>query len=126
MMERKESGQTGEQNLFAKLSSLGADENAEMERLRKKFNVMEVKVDEIYNYLLVSETINPRKNTASKIGIAAAAILAIGAAVLAFGLAGADNNVMVASLGISVVGIVALFISLMLGSSKSTQKLRPR
>jgi hypothetical protein len=125
-MERKESGQTGEKNLFTKLSSLSANENDEIERLRKKFNVMEVKVDEVYNYLLASETINPRKNTASKIGIAAAAILAIGTAVLAFGLAGTDNNVMAVSLGISVCGIVALFISLMLGSSKSKQKSRPR
>lgn len=125
-MERKESGQMGEKNLFTKLSSLGAEENDEMERLRKKFNVMEVKVDEIYNHLLASETVNPRKNTANKISIAATAILAIGVAVLAFGLAGTDNNVMMVSLGISVCGILALFISLMLGSSKSTEKLRPR
>jgi hypothetical protein len=122
MMERNESGQTGEQSLFTKLSSLGADEIAEIERLRKKFNVMEVKVDEIYNHLLANQTVNPRKNTASKIGIAAAAILAIGAAVLAFGLVGTYNDVMAVSLGISVCGIVALFISLMLGSSKDAQK----
>lgn len=115
-----------EKNLFTKLSSLGNEEVDEMERLRKKFNVMEVKIDDIYNHLLASRTIDPRKGLIDKLNIVSAALLAVGLLLLLIGLMLPEDAMAYASVGISAGGLVLLFASIYLQSSRKAKESAKR
>ena len=115
-----------EKNLFTKLSSLGNEEVDEMERFRRKFIVMEVKVDDIYNHLLSSKTIDPRKNLIDKLNILSIALLITGLLILLIGLMLPDDAMTFASIGISAFGIVLIGASIYLQSSSKAKDNKKR
>jgi len=115
-----------EKNLFTKLSSLGNEEVDEMERLRRKFIVMEVKIDEIYNHLLSTKTIDPRKNLIDKLNILSIALLTTGLLIPLIGLMLPDDSMTFASVGISASGIVLIGASIYLQSSSKAKDNKKR
>lgn len=106
-----------EKNIFTKLSSLGNEEVDEMERLRKKFNVMEVKIDDIYNHLLSSRTIDPKKGVIDKLNLVSAALLTVGLPLLLVGLILPEDAMAFASVGVLAAGLAIMYMSLYLQSS---------
>jgi len=113
--------QIGEKNIFAKLSSLGNEEVDEMERLRKKINVMEVKIDDIYKHLLASRTIDPRKYLVDKLNLVSVSLLTVGILIFAVAsivLSPVDGTILLASIGIAVIGLVILYTSMYLQISR--------
>lgn len=118
MLRESPKDQTGTTNIYAKLISLGNEEVDELDRLRKKVNVMEVKIDDIYNHLLSSKIVDPRKSVADKLNLLAVALLAVGLAILTIGIIMTDNTMLGASAGISVVGLLSLCISIYYQSSR--------
>lgn len=117
-MERNErSGQIAEKSLYTKLSSLENEEVGEIERFRKKLNVIEVKIDDIYSHLMSNQTIDPSKNLVSKLNILAAALLTVGLVVLLIGYLGTDSMMTAASAGISICGLIVMYASVYLQSS---------
>jgi len=111
-----------EKTLYNKLSSLETEEVDDMERFRKKLNVLEIKIDDIYNHLLSSKTINPRKGLIDKLNLVSIALLAVGLVVLVIGYVGTDSAMTVASAGISACGLALMFISVYLQSSRKAQE----
>lgn len=124
-MERDEArGQIVEKNLYTRLSSLGTDDVDEMERLRKVLNVIEVKIDDIYNHLLSTRTTDPRKTTVDKLNLVSVTLLTVALAVLLVGVILPDNSMAAASAGISLAGLVLMFISLYHQSSRKAKAVR--
>ena len=121
-MERNEShGQPVEKALYTRLSSLDNEDVDEMERFRKKLNVIEVKIDDIYSHLLSSKTINPREGLIDKLNLVSMALLTIGLVALTLGLLISDVTVTAISAGISICGLVLMYISLYLHSSRKAK-----
>ena len=115
-----------EKALFTKLSSLGNEEVDEIERLRKKFNVMEVKIDEIYNYLLASSITDPKEKLIDKINLVSAALLSVGLLLLLVGLLLPMYAMAFVSVAIIAVGLVLLFASIYLQSSRKGKEASRR
>jgi len=118
MQRESPQDQAGSTNLYAKLVSLGNEEVDELDRLRKTVNVMEVKIDDIYNHLLSSKVIDPRKTIADKLNLLAVALLTVGLVILSIGIILPDDSMLGASAGISVVGLLSLYISIYFQSSR--------
>jgi hypothetical protein len=117
---------TVEKDLFTKLTSLGNEEIDEMERLRKKFNVMEVKIDDIYRHLLSSRTTDPRKGLIDKINLVSAALLTVGLIMLLIGLMLPEDALSFASVGISAAGLALMYTSIRMQSSRKEKDASKR
>jgi uncharacterized membrane protein len=122
-MERNESsGQIAEKNLYTKLSSLENEEVSEIERLRKKLNVIEVKIDDIYNHLLSNKTVDPKRSLVSQLNIVAAVLLTVSLIVLLVGYIGADDLMTVISALLLIVGLILFYLSIMIQSSHKAKE----
>lgn len=121
-MQRNDShGPTVEKALYTKLSSLDGEDVSEIERFRKKLNVIEVKIDNIYNHLLASNTVDPKEALIDKLNVLAAALLTIGLALLSLGILLPEDLMVGASAGISLCGLLVIYISLYLQSSRKAK-----
>lgn len=115
------SNQIVEKTLYNKLSSMENEDVGEIERLRKKMNVIEVKIDDIYHHLLSSKTINPKEGLVNLLNIVSAMLLTVGLLILLIGYFGADDLMMLASAGISLAGLISMYISIILQSSRKAK-----
>lgn len=117
-MDRNEiSTQVAEKSLYTRLTSLENEEVSEIERLRKKLNVIEVKIDDIYSHLLSTKTIDPRKSLAIKLNIIAAVLMTVSFVILLVGYIGEDDLMTIVSASLLIVGLIMVYLSIMIQSS---------
>ena len=117
-MDRNDiSTHVAEKSLYTRLTSLDNEEVGEIERLRKKLNVIEVKIDDIYSHLLSMRTIDPRKSLAIKLNLIAAVLLTVSFIILLVGYIGGDDLMTIVSASLLIIGLIMVYLSIMIQSS---------